>query len=51
MKPPEREKVNGYYVMQAKAGWELANSDKRLAGPFGTEQEAFDAAKALPQKG
>lgn len=51
MKPPERRKVNGYFVMKAGDGWEVANSDERLAGPFGTEQEAIDAAKALQLKG
>lgn len=51
MRPTERRKVNGYFVMRAKDGWEVANSDIRLSGPFVTEQEAIDAAKALPSKG
>ncbi|MHA4979016.1 hypothetical protein ACX0K2_21235 [Pseudomonas extremorientalis] len=51
MKPPISYKVNGYSVMELKAGWEVWNSDKCLAGPFDREAAAVAAAKALPSKG
>lgn len=51
MKLPESYKVNGYSVMELKAGWEVWNSDKRLAGPFDREEDAVAAAKDLPPKG
>lgn len=51
MKLPENYKVNGYTVMQVKDGWEVGNSDRRLAGPFDREEDAVEAAKALPSKG
>ncbi|MGY2314018.1 hypothetical protein ACW9I6_04985 [Pseudomonas sp. SDO5522_S412] len=51
MKLPESYRVNGYTVMQVKDGWEVANSDRRLAGPFDRKEDAVGAAKALPPKG
>lgn len=51
MKPPRREKVNGYWVMKASDGWEVANDDRRQAGPFATESEAIAAARKLLSKG
>ncbi|CAI8802982.1 SPOR domain-containing protein [Pseudomonas sp. IT-P74] len=51
MKPPESYKVNGYTVMKVGDGWEVANSDDRLAGPFDREEDAVEAAKALSPKG
>lgn len=51
MKLPEKYKVNGYIVMLASDGWEVANSDRRLAGPFDREEDAVATAKALPPKG
>ncbi|MEE4228268.1 DUF2188 domain-containing protein [Pseudomonas viridiflava] len=51
MTTPLRYKVNGYYVMEVNEGWEVSNSDRRLKGPFATEEEAIQAAEKLPSKG
>ncbi|VVN78730.1 hypothetical protein [Pseudomonas fluorescens] len=51
MNTPQSYKVNGYSVMELKAGWEVWNSDKCLKGPFDREEDAVEAAKALPPKG
>ncbi|WP_425357930.1 DUF2188 domain-containing protein [Pseudomonas asplenii] len=37
--------------MQASDGWEVSDDDRRLAGPFGTQGEAEEAAMKLPRKG
>ncbi|WP_410524862.1 DUF2188 domain-containing protein [Pseudomonas sp. DTU_2021_1001937_2_SI_NGA_ILE_001] len=51
MQKPERSKINGYWVTETADGWEVGNSDRRLAGPFESKQEAVDAATKLPSKG